>query len=119
MYIALKHAHLTFILLSVVLFYFRFYKVQIAGQTLPKFLKILPHIIDTLLIATAIGLCIVIQQYPIMQNWLTIKVLFVIAYIVFAALAIKATNKQRAIAMLTGASVSLIMAAFMAIHKLA
>ena len=119
MYIGLKHAHLTFVLLSVILFYFRFYHVQLAGKSLPKLLKVLPHIIDTLLIATAVGLCIVLQQYPLIVSWLTFKVFFVIAYIVFAALAIKSANKQKAILMLTGASISLILAAFMAVTKLA
>ncbi len=119
MYLGLKHAHLTFVLLSVVLFYFRFYKTQMAGQSLPKWLKITPHIVDTLLILSAIGLCITLQQYPLMVTWLTLKVCFVIGYIVFAALAIKAQVKQKAILMLTGASVCLIMAAFLAIHKLA
>lgn len=117
MYFALKHAHLTFVLVSVVLFYFRFFKVQIKGQSLSKPLKIIPHINDTLLLASAAGLCIVIGQYPIMANWLTIKLGFVIAYIVFGFKALKATNKSQANLMLAAASISLILTAYMAIHK--
>jgi uncharacterized membrane protein SirB2 len=118
MYFALKHAHLTFVLVSITLFYFRFYKVQIKGDSLPKALKIIPHINDTLLLATAVGLCITIQQYPIMANWLTIKLAFVIGYIVFAFKAIKATEKPQANLMLSGASICLVLTIFMAINKI-
>lgn len=119
MYMGLKHAHLTFVLLSVVLFYYRFFATQIQRKELPKFLKVLPHIVDTALIGTAIGLCIVLQQYPIMVTWLTIKVLFVIGYIVFALFAMKATEKSKAIQWLSAASVCLVVAAFTAITKMA
>lgn len=117
MYLGLKHSHLMFVMLSVILFYYRFFVVQIRNRELPKALKIIPHVIDTLLIATAIGLCVVLQQYPIMVTWLTVKVLFVIGYIVFAVLAIKAQSKSKGIQWLTAASTCLVLAAFMAITK--
>lgn len=117
MYLGLKHSHLMFVMLSVILFYYRFFVVQIRGNTLPKILKILPHVIDTLLIGTAIGLCFVLGQYPFLVSWLTVKVLFVIGYIVFAALAIKATSKSKGVQWLSGASICLVLAAFMAITK--
>lgn len=119
MYLGLKHAHLTFVLLSIVLFYYRFFVKQIAGKELPKILKILPHIIDTCLIASAVGLCILLQQYPLVVTWLTFKVFFVIGYIVFALFAMKAQQKAKAIQWLSAASICLIMAAFMAIKKTA
>lgn len=119
MYMGLKHAHLTFVLLSVVLFYYRFFAIQIQQKELPKFLKVLPHVIDTALLGTAVGLCIVLQQYPLVVTWLTFKVLFVIGYIVFAVFAIKASQKSKAIQWLSAASVCLVLAAFTAITKMA
>lgn len=64
-----------------------------------KAVKILPHIIDTLLLLTAIGLMIQLSQYPFVHGWVTGKLLGLIAYIGFATFAIKRAkdNRQRGI----------------------
>ncbi len=51
--------------------------------------KILPHVIDTLLLASALVLVSWSGQYPFVQNWLTAKVLLLIAYIVLGSIALK------------------------------
>ncbi len=48
-------------------------------QTKPA--RILPHVVDTLLLAAAIGLMLTIGQYPFVHGWLTAKVLALVAYI--------------------------------------
>jgi len=108
---------MTLVLLSVVLFYFRFVQKQLFGKELAKWLKIVPHIIDTLLLVTAIVLCILIQQYPFVAAWLTYKVLFVIGYIVLAMFAMKSTDKKQAITYLSFASICLVFAAKLAVTK--
>ncbi len=117
MYMALKHTHIMLALISIVLFYYRFYQQQLKGNQLPKALKIVPHIVDTLLLVSAGLLSNVIAQYPMVHQWLTIKVLFVIGYIVFAVLAMKAEQKSKAIQMLSISSICLILAAFFAVTK--
>jgi uncharacterized membrane protein SirB2 len=104
-------------LISIILFYFRFYQQQLNGKQLNKVLKIVPHIIDTLLLVSAAILCGLIAQYPFVNSWLTIKILFVIGYIVFAVLAMKAEQKSKAIQMLSISSICLIFAAFYGVTK--
>jgi uncharacterized membrane protein SirB2 len=62
--------------------------------------KILPHIIDTLLLASAIYLVIILQVYPFVIDWVTVKVFLLIAYIVLGVIALKRgkTKKARIIA---------------------
>ena len=117
MYFAVKHSHLLLVLLSVVLFYYRFAVTKLLGKELPKLLKILPHVIDTLLLATAAALCVLIQQYPFVHGWITAKLGFVIGYIVFAILAMKSEQKSKSTVMLALSSICLVLAAYMAVTK--
>lgn len=117
MYFAVKHSHLLLVLLSVVLFYYRFTIHKLMGKPLSKFFKIVPHIIDTFLLLTAVALCMIIQQYPFVHGWITVKLGFVIGYIAFAMLAMKAEQKSKSIQMLALSSVCLMFAAYMAVTK--
>lgn len=117
MYLAFKHSHLLLVVLSVVLFYYRFTIHKLMGKPLSKLLKVVPHIIDTLLLLSAAGLCVIIQQYPFVHGWITVKLGFVIGYIVFAALAMKSEQKSKSIQMLALSSVCLMFAAYMAVTK--
>jgi uncharacterized membrane protein SirB2 len=116
-YLAVKHSHLTFALVSLVLFFGRFYWHKIKGKELAKIFKVLPHVVDTFLLITAAWLCVLIAQYPIMNSWLTLKVIFVVAYIVFAFKAMKAPAKSTAIGYMTAAAISILLAAKTAIGK--
>lgn len=51
--------------------------------------RILPHINDTLFLATGIGLAATLQQYPITHAWLTAKLAGLLVYIVLGVLAIR------------------------------
>ena len=57
-------------------------------------MKILPHIIDTALLASAITLAIVLQQYPFVDHWLTAKLLALCLYIVLGTIALKRGKTQ-------------------------
>ena len=52
-------------------------------------LIIMPHIVDTILLASAILLAINLRQYPFVDAWLTVKVLALVAYIVLGMIALK------------------------------
>ena len=47
--------------------------------------QILPHEIDTILLASAVGLTILLEQYPFVHARLTAKVLALVVYIVFGS----------------------------------
>ena len=90
MYFLVKHIHLTAIFLSVSLFILRFVWLLRASPMLQrKWVRILPHVVDTLLLASAVTLCILISQYPLLDSWLTQKLLFVILYILMGFLTLK------------------------------
>lgn len=90
MYVVFKHLHVLFVLISVTLFLFRFVLRLLDSPALQKkWLKVIPHINDTLLLASAIGIMLTLGMYPIQVPWLTDKVIGVIAYIGFGVLALK------------------------------
>ena len=90
MYMMAKHLHMTAVGLSILLFVFRFIGSQFDASVLSKkWVKILPHIVDTVLLASAIWLCVILSQYPFVNAWLTFKVVGVVLYIVFGLFALK------------------------------
>lgn len=50
---------------------------------------ILPHVVDTLLLSSAIALAFSIHQYPFANAWLTAKVLGLLLYIALGLVALK------------------------------
>ena len=97
MYLAIKHIHLTCIALSLILFLLRGGLALFSPETLKKrWLKILPHVIDTALLASALTLAYFIQQYPFAHGWLTAKVVGLVVYIGLGTIAIK-RGKTKAI----------------------
>ncbi len=90
MYMALKHSHMLFAVISGVFFLVRGCWMLMDSQMLQKvWVKVLPHVNDTLLLVCAIGLCVVTQQYPFVESWLTVKVFMLIAYILLGTIALK------------------------------
>ena len=90
MYMMAKHLHLTAVALSILFFVFRFIWSQFDTQALSKkWVKILPHVIDTILLASAIWLCVMLSQYPFANAWLTFKLIGVVLYIVLGLFALK------------------------------
>lgn len=57
-----------------------------------KFVKVAPHVIDTLLLLSGLTLCFIIKQYPFQDAWLTEKIGAVVAYIFLATIALKANR---------------------------
>ena len=57
--------------------------------------RTLPHIIDTLLLLSAIGLTLILRQYPFTAPWLTAKVSALLLYILLGSLALKRGRSRR------------------------
>jgi uncharacterized membrane protein SirB2 len=53
-----------------------------------RWLAVTPHVNDTLLLAAGVGLAVMSAQYPLLQPWLSAKVLALFAYIAFGAIAL-------------------------------
>lgn len=89
-YLALKHLHVTCVILSGLGFCLRggwmladspLLKHRLAG--------VVPHIVDTLLLGSALMLAWLSGQYPFGQGWLTAKFLGLLAYIGLGTMALK------------------------------
>lgn len=90
MYLALKHLHVTPVILSFALFVLRGIWMLVDSSWLRRrWVRIVPHVIDTVLLASAIGLTLILHQYPFVHGWLTAKVLGLIAYIILGGIALK------------------------------
>ena len=90
MYMAYKHFHLLMVVLSVSFLLVRYaMSLKPAAMLQTKFFKIAPHVIDTLLLLSAVLLMITLQQYPFVHAWLTEKFLAVLAYIALGVMAFK------------------------------
>jgi uncharacterized membrane protein SirB2 len=51
--------------------------------------RVLPHLVDTLLLGSAIGMAILIRQYPFTDGWLTAKLVALLVYIVLGSVALR------------------------------
>jgi uncharacterized membrane protein SirB2 len=89
-YLVLRHAHIGCAILSVTVFIARG-GLMLAGSPLlhTHAVRIVPHVIDTLLLTTALMLTTVIHQYPFSTGWLTMKVALLVLYVVLGSIAIK------------------------------
>ena len=54
-----------------------------------RFARVVPHVVDTLLLASALVLAWQSGQYPFAQSWLTAKLLALAAYIGLGTIALK------------------------------
>lgn len=90
MILLLKYVHVTCVVLSISGYLVRGAWMMRESPWLgKKWARIAPHVIDTTLLVSAILLAIKIRQYPFVQDWLTAKVLALVAYIVVGAIGLK------------------------------
>jgi uncharacterized membrane protein SirB2 len=99
-YLILKNLHLATIAVTLTLFLVRgVWMMTDSPRLQARWVRIVPHLNDTLLLASGIALAVLIQQYPLVHGWLTAKLLALIAYIVLGTLALKrGKTKSRRIA---------------------
>ena len=80
----IRNIHITLALLSITGFVYRgLMKIKNPDEIRAKWLKIVPHFIDTLLLVSAIYLVIISHQYPEIFNWVTAKLCALLLYILF------------------------------------
>lgn len=97
-YVTIKHVHIASAALSGSLFLLRgIWMMRESTMLQNRMVRILPHVVDTVLLASALIMVFWSGQYPFVQNWLTAKVLALIAYITIGTIALKrgGTKTQR------------------------
>lgn len=91
-----KLLHLSSAVMSFVLFFVRgLWMLQASQRLQQKWLRIVPHVIDTVLLASAITLVIMSRQYPGYEGWLSAKVIALFIYIGLGSLALKYGRNRR------------------------
>lgn len=89
-YLALKHLHITAVLLSGTGFFLRGLLMLGDSPVLTRrWLKVAPHVVDTVLLGSAIAMAVMSAQYPFVQPWLTAKFFGLLAYILLGMMALK------------------------------
>jgi len=95
-YVAIKTLHVVCVALSITGFAARFVLMRRkSALATRRWMRIAPHVNDTLLLAAAIALTVMTGQYPFVDAWLTAKVFGLIAYIVLASIALGSPHARR------------------------
>ncbi|GJM12527.1 MAG: SirB family protein [Pseudohongiella sp.] len=90
LYLPIKYAHMSLAFLSFTGFVVRGWW-SISGSSLLhlRWVRVSPHIVDTLLLTSAVLLMTILSQHPGNQSWLLAKLIALLLYIGFGTLAIK------------------------------
>lgn len=102
--LAIKYLHISCVLLSYTLFFMRGVWMLRAPPMLQQlWVKILPHLVDTLLLLSAITLAFQLSIAPLSNPWLMAKIIALLLYIVLGTIALKRgkTRKVRLAAWLS------------------
>ena len=95
-YLLVKNIHVVTVILSITGFLTRTYWRFFTPHRLQwRFTRILPHIIDSLLLASAVILTLILHQYPFVHHWLTAKVLLLIVYIISGSFTLKTRYSKK------------------------
>ncbi len=92
----LKHLHITCVALSYSLFFLRgIWMLRDSSLLQQRWVKIAPHMVDTLLLASAIALAWQLGISPLAAPWLGAKIVALLFYIVIGAYALKRGRTKR------------------------
>lgn len=81
---------------SYVLFFIRgLWMMRSSPLLAQRWVKIIPHVVDTVLLASAITMAILSRQYPFQASWLTAKVLALVLYIALGMAALRLAPSLR------------------------
>jgi uncharacterized membrane protein SirB2 len=96
MYALVKTVHISSAVLSFGLFFLRGLWMLNAPENLQRrWVRILPHLIDTVLLASAVTLAVMSQQYPGVEPWLSAKVVALFLYIALGMIALRPGRDRR------------------------
>lgn len=78
----LRNLHVIFVAGSYTLFFLRgIWSLRDSAIMQQRWVRVAPHVVDTLLLVSALALAVTIGQYPFADAWLTAKVLGLLLYV--------------------------------------
>lgn len=94
-YLPLKHLHMTLAMLSIAGFVLRFVW-SFSGSALieHRLSKVLPHVVDTLLLLCGLTLAVTLRLNPLEVTWLGTKLCLLVLYIVLGVFALKRSRSK-------------------------
>ena len=89
-YLLIKQTHVACAALSYAGFFVRgVWMLRGSALLERRWVRVLPHVVDTLLLASAIALAVLLKQYPLAHAWLTAKGVALVFYIGLGMLALR------------------------------
>ncbi len=89
-YLLLRNTHIACVMLSGSGFFVRGVLMLRASPLLARrWLRVVPHAVDTVLLGSALTLAVQSGQYPFAQGWLSAKLVALLAYIGCGTMALK------------------------------
>jgi len=89
-YLLLKHLHVSCVVLSGSGFFLRgVWMLRESPLLQRRWVRVAPHLIDSLLLGSAISMAVISAQYPFAQGWLTAKLVGLLVYIGCGSVALK------------------------------
>lgn len=90
LYLALKNLHVLCVVVSGSGFFLRgLWMLSDSSRLNQRWVRIVPHVVDTLLLGSAIALAVIGAQYPMAQDWLTAKLIGLLVYILCGMMALR------------------------------
>jgi len=87
--VALKHIHMVAVLVTLCFFAVRvWWKITGSRQLEKKWVKVLPHVNDTLLIISAVAMVVSSEVFSFGDNWIIAKLVALLVYILLGMVAL-------------------------------
>lgn len=95
-YLTVKYVHISCVCLSGSLFVLRgIWMLCDPAKLKMLWVRVVPHCVDSVLLASALTLAVISGQYPIQQSWLSAKIVGLLIYIVLGMIALKRGRTKR------------------------
>lgn len=117
-YSSLKTAHLILVSTSLSLFCLRgFWALTHRLEKQGRWVKSLPHLIDTLLLVSGVSLIFISGYSPLNQPWLAAKLLLLLCYIILGAFALTYASHRARLTLFLGALIAASSMVALALYK--
>lgn len=90
-YLEIRLVHMTAVIASGALFFLRGFSLHALDAHWPMAapIRYLSYTIDTILLTAALMLMTIVQQYPFVDAWLTVKVVLLVVYIILGVFGLR------------------------------
>lgn len=98
LYSVIRAVHIGAVAFSGLLFFVRGLLLNVFGvvAAMAGPVRWLSYVVDTILLLAAVSLTVIVRQFPLVDGWLTAKVLLLVVYIGLGSFALKRGRTRRA-----------------------